>query len=146
MVKERPKRKVRRVGSDNEAQKMEKAAERAVEKALKSSGVKAKTQVVGFFDFIRERGVMGIAIGIIIGTTVTALVRSMVDDVINPIVSLFLVEDSLRGATFHLGSATIGWGNFVSALLDFIIIALVIYVLFRIFRLEKLDKKPVKKD
>lgn len=145
MAKERTQRKVRRIGSETETQKMEKAVERAVEKAFKSSGAKAKTQVVGFFDFIRERGVMGIAIGIIIGTTVTALVRSMVDDIINPIVSLFLVEDTLKGATFHLGNATIGWGNFVSALLDFIIIALVIYVLFRIFRLEKLDKKPEKK-
>lgn len=134
------------MGSETDTQKLEHAVEKAVEKAFKSSGVKAKTQVVSFFDFIRERGVMGLAIGIIIGSTVTTLVRSIVDDIINPLIGIFLVDDSLKGSTFQIGSATIGWGNVVSASLDFIVVALVIYVLFRIFKLEKLDKKPEKKD
>lgn len=145
MVAERKKRKVRKLHEQSDAVKIEHAVERGVEKALKASRQTARTQVVSFFDFIRERGVMGLAIGIIIGSSVTILVQSLVNDIINPIISAFLVDDNLEGATFTIGRVTIGWGNFVSALLDFLVVALAIYILFRVFRLEKLDKKPEKK-
>ena len=145
---ERKRRKVKRLGRDelsqHDAHNIEEAVERGVERALKSSGAKARTQVVSFFDFIRERGVIGLAVGIVIGGAVTVLVRSLVDDIINPIVSTFLVENELKAATWQIGEITIGWGNFVSALIDFLIIALAIYIIFRVLRLEKIDKPAAK--
>lgn len=137
----RIKRKVQRVGQPTETAKIESAVERAVTRALKASRVGARHQVVSFFDFIRERGVIGLAIGIVIGTAVTALVHSLVEDIINPLISIVLVEDQLKGSAFKLAGATIGWGNFVSAVIDFLIIALTVYIIFRMLGLEKLDKK-----
>lgn len=114
---------------------------RRVEQAAGTAAIKARGQVIGFFDFIRSQGVMGLATGIIIGTVVTALVRSFVDDVVNPLVGLFLVSDNLSAATFHLKDAEIRWGSFVSTLIDFLIIAAIVYLIFKILKLDKIDKK-----
>lgn len=138
---DRSKRQVKREGQNRDA-KIESAVERAVIKAMSASRRGARSQVVSFFDFIRERGVIGLAIGIVIGTSVTKLVGTMVEDVINPLISIFLVDDQLKGSTFNIGTATIGWGNFVSSLIDFVVIALTVYIIFRLLKLEKLDKKP----
>ena len=102
---------------------------------------KARGQVRGFFEFIRSQGVVGLAVGIIIGTSVTALVRALVDSVLNPLIGLVLPSKNLSTATMQVGTATVGWGSFVSALLDFLIVALVVYVLFKLLKLDKLDKK-----
>lgn len=95
----------------------------------------------GFLDFIREKGVIGLATGIIIGTAVTALVRALVDQIINPLVGLIVDARSLEEATFNIGEAVIGWGAFMNALINFIIIAAVVYFGFKLLKLEKLDKK-----
>ncbi|MEX0934474.1 MAG: MscL family protein, partial [Candidatus Saccharimonadales bacterium] len=86
-----------------------------------------KQELRGFADFIRSKGVIGLAIGIIIGTVVTATVQSLVNDMINPILGLLLDADELSQATIMLGGAELRWGNFLSALLDLIIIAAVVY-------------------
>lgn len=134
---DRKKRQVQKVGQTVKASSNGKVA-----KAVSASRRGARTQVVSFVDFIRERGVIGLAIGIVIGTAVTKLVGTLVEDVINPLISIFLVDDQLKGSSFRVGNATIGWGNFVSALIDFIVIALTVYIIFRLLRLEKIDKKP----
>ncbi|MBI4101226.1 MscL family protein [Candidatus Microgenomates bacterium] len=143
---ERPKRKVRREGHKLQQEHLDEAVEKALEKALKTGVRTARGQVVGFFDFIRERGVIGLAVGIVIGSAVTALVRSLVDDIINPLIGLFLVSEDLNTSTIKLGGATISWGSFVSTLLDFLVIAIAVYIIFRMLGLEKLDKPKAKKD
>jgi large conductance mechanosensitive channel len=103
---------------------------------------KARGQVRGFGDFIRSQGVVGLAVGIIIGTSVTLLVGSLVNNIVNPLIGLILPSKNLNLATLKIGSATIGWGSFVSALIDFMIVMAVVYFFFKILKLEKLDKKP----
>ncbi|MEX0690167.1 MAG: MscL family protein [Candidatus Paceibacterota bacterium] len=99
----------------------------------------------GFIEFIRERGVIGLAIGFMMGGAVSKLVASFVGDIINPVISgLFKDIDSLADSSFSIGSAEILWGNFAVVLVDFVIIALVIYFIFRGLGLEKLDKKKDK--
>lgn len=95
----------------------------------------------GFVDFIRSKGVIGLAIGIIIGTVVTATVQSLVGDVINPLLGLLLDSESLVAATVYVGDAEVRWGNFLATLLDLIIIAAVVYFGVKWLRLDKLDKK-----
>ena len=118
-------------------------AETELEGAESLLGLKTKEKVRGFFDFIRSQGVIGLATGIILGTAVTAVVRSLVDDIINPLFGLMLPEDNLSSAAFYVGDSKIVWGNFVSTLLDFIIIAAVVYFVFKLLGLDKLDKKKV---
>ncbi len=97
----------------------------------------------GFIDFIREKGVIGLAIGFLMGGAVTKLVTAFVEDLVNPLVGLLLGRvGSLRDLTLILGSVSIKWGDFLAALVDFVIVAAVIYFAFRGLKPERLDRKP----
>lgn len=96
----------------------------------------------GFLEFIRKQGIIGLAIGFILGGAVSKVVSSLVQDVINPLLGVVLGSTKgLEMAVLTVGSAQIKWGSFVSALIDFIVIALVIYYGFKKLGLEKLDDK-----
>ena len=91
----------------------------------------------GFVEFLRERGVAGFAIGFILGGAAQTLVKALMDDIINPLIGLFL------GPVNSLASYTINGfkvGDFISALINFLILCLVIYIIFKALHLEKLDK------
>ena len=96
----------------------------------------------GFIDFIRERGVVGLAVAFIIGGAITKLVASFVTDIINPILGIILSKTkSLETMYISLGKNKILWGHFVSATIDFLIISFVVYLIFKVFGLEKIDRK-----
>ncbi len=101
-----------------------------------------KQTIQEFFEFIREQGVVTLAIGFILGGAVTKVVNSLVQDIINPIIGPILgVAGGLETAVIHFGNINILIGNFISALIDFIIIALVVYFGVKILKLDKIDKK-----
>lgn len=96
----------------------------------------------GFLNFIREQGVVGLAIGFILGGSAREVVNSLVEDIIDPILGLILgVTDGLAEATFLLSGAEIRYGSFVSVLIDFAIVAAVVYFVFKGLGLDKLDLK-----
>ena len=121
-----------------------KARGRAIrEKAARS---RASKSIQGFGDFIRSQGIVGLAIGFVVGTQAKDLVNVLSTSFINPIVGLILPgSKSLVNRQFVLdafGKQTVfGWGAFVYALINFLVIAAVIYMIFRLLRLDKLDKK-----
>ena len=91
-----------------------------------------------FLNFIREQGVVGLAIGFIIGGSAKNVVSSLSDDIVSPVIGLiFGSPEGLRGLSVN----GITYGNFIVELIDFAIIALVIFILFKQLKLEKLDKK-----
>lgn len=97
----------------------------------------------GFLEFIKEQGVIGLAIGFILGGAISKIVTSLVNDIINPIVGILLGHaKDLSASYIQIGSAKIMWGNFVNTTIDFLIIALVIYTVAKIL---KLDKNSIKK-
>lgn len=94
-----------------------------------------------FIDFIKEQGVISLAIAFIMGAAVVKLVGSLVEDIINPIIAITLGNlDNLSNAYFKIGEAKIMWGHFISIFIDFIIIALVVYFIFKVLGLKNLDK------
>jgi large conductance mechanosensitive channel len=96
----------------------------------------------GFLNFIREQGVVGLAVGFILGGAVSKVVASLVGDIINPLIGLFLgATGGLAHASFHIGSAKIFLGSFISTLIDFVVIAFVVYYGIKIIGLDRLDKK-----
>ena len=96
----------------------------------------------GFMDFVREQGVVGLAVGFILGGAIAKLVASLVADLINPVLGLFLgAVGGLKEVYLQIGTAKLMWGSFVSSLIDFLIIALVVYYGVKLLRLDKLDKK-----
>ncbi|MDD4382080.1 MAG: MscL family protein [Candidatus Dojkabacteria bacterium] len=96
----------------------------------------------GFIKFIREQGIVGLAVGFILGGAVSKIVSSIVTDLINPLVGLLLGKlGNLDQAYLQIGESKLMWGNFISTAIDFIIIALVVYFGVKILKLDKLDKK-----
>ena len=90
-----------------------------------------------FIVFIREQGVVGLAIGFILGGAVSSVVSSFVEDIIQPILGLIV------GSTEGLKELAIGpvtYGNFLTTTIDFIIIAGVVFFIFKKVGLTKLDK------
>lgn len=103
-----------------------------------------KTYLHGFFDFIREQGVVTLAVGFILGGAVTKVVSSLVQDIINPILGFLLgAAGGLAKAYIQIGSQKILWGNFTNSLIDFVIISLVVYFGVKVLRLDSLDKKKM---
>ncbi|NTW45855.1 MAG: MscL family protein [Candidatus Moranbacteria bacterium] len=105
----------------------------------------ADTHIRGFAQFIREQGVIGLATGFILGGAVSKVVSAFVTDIINPILSIALgAADEFRQSAVSVGGAQILWGDFLSVLIDFVIVAAVVYFGFKVLGLEKLDKKKEK--
>ncbi|HPJ17350.1 MAG TPA: MscL family protein [Candidatus Woesebacteria bacterium] len=99
-----------------------------------------------FINFIREQGVVGLAIGFILGGAVSKLVSSLVNDIVNPVLSVFLgFTDVLKDSYFQIGNVKILWGNFLNNFVDFLILSFVVYILVKIIGLDRLDKKKDKK-
>lgn len=96
----------------------------------------------GFIEFIRERGVVGFAVAFILGGAVTKVVSSLVTDIVNPILGLFLSKTkNLESMYFKIAGAKIMWGHFISVVIDFLILAVVVYFIIKGLQLEKIDKK-----
>ena len=96
--------------------------------------------LAGFLQFIREQGVMGLALGFILGTAVSKVVASFSADVINPLIAFFLGSTD-RLDTLAIGSVRIG--SFLANVVDFAIIAVVVYLIFKTLGLDKLDIKKL---
>lgn len=124
-----------------------------MEEMVRKTGSRAKlvarNQATGFTTFIREQGVVGLAVGFILGASVAKVVTSLVNDVINPLIGgLMGRTTSLKTAVWTVGSAKVMIGSFVSTLIDFTIIAAVIYFSVKILKLDRLDvrvEKPLAK-
>jgi large conductance mechanosensitive channel len=102
----------------------------------------------GFKDFLKNQGVVTLAIGFILGTAISKLVSSLVTDVINPLLSVALGGvDDLNTQVFSIGKAHIHYGTFLNNGIDFIVIAIVVYVGVRILGMdhEKIGKMDVSK-
>lgn len=96
----------------------------------------------GFVNFVREQGVVGLAVGFILGGSVAKVVESLVGDIINPLMGIVLgAAGNLSDASFVIGEAEVKWGSFVNTMVDFTIVALVVYYGVTLLKLDKLDKK-----
>ena len=105
-----------------------------------------KKTLKGFLEFIQSQGVIGLAIGVVMGTSVTKLVSALVTDIINPIIGLFLGKiGDLSKMYLQIGSARILFGSFISSLIDFLIIAFVVYFSVKLLKLDRVEKKSDKK-
>jgi large conductance mechanosensitive channel len=95
-----------------------------------------------FKAFIARGNALDMAVGIIIGAAFTAIVTSLVDDLVNPLIGLFVGGVDFSAISFGLGDAQFMIGNFVNAVIKFLIIAFVVFMLVRsVNKLAALGKK-----
>ncbi|RYH08691.1 large-conductance mechanosensitive channel protein MscL [Tropicimonas sp. IMCC6043] len=88
-----------------------------------------------FRTFIARGNVMDMAVGIIIGAAFTAIVTSLVEDLINPLIGLFTGGVDLSGLGVTIGSgedaAVFAYGSFIMAVINFLIVAWVVFLLVK---------------
>ena len=84
-----------------------------------------------FKDFIAKGNVMDMAVGIIMGAAFTAIVTSLVDDLVNPLIGLFIGGIDFSGMSVGVGDAQFMYGNFINAVIKFLIIAWVVFLLVK---------------
>lgn len=128
--------------------KSAKAAAKVVaikEKKIVSAAIK-DTHMAGFVNFIREQGVVGMAVGLAIGTAAGDTVKKLVTAFIDPLVQLVVgSQQGLQSASFTVEVAgrkgEFLYGAFVSSLITLIAVAFVVYAIIHFLKLDKLDKK-----
>lgn len=132
-----------------------KLASKSVKAAAKVAAIKEKkivsaaikdTHMGGFVNFIREQGVVGLAVGLAIGTAVGDTVKKLVTAFIDPLVQLIVgSQQGLQSASFTVEIAgrrgEFLYGAFISSLITLIAVAFVIYAIVHFLKLDKLDKK-----
>ncbi len=95
-----------------------------------------------FMEFLKEYKVVALAVAFIMGVAGTALVKSLVENIIMPCVTLFIPGGAWKTATFSLGPVVIGWGAFLGELINFVIIAFVVFMIAKqVMKEEKVAKK-----
>lgn len=111
----------------------------------RSRGRAAAGHARGFLGFIREKGVIGLAVGLAIGTAATGVVNQIVGALITPTIVLLIGANGLKSLNttveFAGRSATYALGDLLDALLKFIAIAALIYFVVLGLKLDRLDKK-----
>lgn len=114
----------------------------------KSIAKAGESQLKSFLNFIRTQGVVGLAVGLVLGGAVSVLVKSLVDNVVMPPLGLVLGSaQGLKGLSWTMGNtntgapAVLNYGVFLNDFINFIVIALVIYLIISLLRADRIDKK-----
>lgn len=95
-----------------------------------------------FLDFLKQYGVVGLAIAVIIGGKANALVTAMVDGILMPLVTFFIPGGEWRTMPLEVGPFTFLIGPVVGALIDFTIVAFIVFWFAKkILKEEKVAKK-----
>jgi large conductance mechanosensitive channel len=92
-----------------------------------------------FREFIARGNVIDLAVGVIVGGAFTAIVTSLTTNLINPLIGIFIGRIDLSKLSFTIGQATFKYGAFLNSIINFLIIAFVVFILI------KLINKVVKK-
>lgn len=96
-----------------------------------------------FRDFINRGNVLDLAVGIIIGGAFTSIVNSLVNDIISPVLGLFgtanlgdykwVIKEGIEAADGTIeGGVVLAYGSFISAVINFVIMALIVFMLIKI--------------
>lgn len=90
-----------------------------------------------FMDFLNKYGVIGLAIAFVMGAAISKLVTALVNDLIMPIIGALIPGGDWRAATLNIANIKFMIGDFAGALIDFIIIAIVIFMIVKMIVKEK---------
>ena len=84
-----------------------------------------------FKEFISKGNVMDMAVGIIIGGAFTAIVNSLVESILMPVIGVLSGGLSVADMSVTVGNAVIGYGAFLQAIIDFLLVALVLFSIIK---------------
>ena len=84
-----------------------------------------------FKAFAMRGNVMDLAVGVIVGGAFSSITNSLINDIIMPIVGIFVGEASFANLQIQVGGAVITYGNFIQAVLNFLILAFVVFCMVK---------------
>ena len=84
-----------------------------------------------FKEFAMRGNVMDLAVGVIVGGAFSAITTSLINDILMPIIGIFVSEASFADLYLYVNGAEIAYGNFIQAVLNFIIMAFVVFCLVK---------------
>lgn len=84
-----------------------------------------------FREFINKGNVMDMAVGVVIGGAFSAIVTSLVDNVVMPLVGIIAGGVNVSALAIEVGGATLGYGLFLQSIIDFLIVAFVIFCVIK---------------
>lgn len=84
-----------------------------------------------FKTFAMRGNVMDLAVGVIVGGAFSSITTSLINDILMPLVGIFVSEASFADLTVSIGGAVITYGNFIQAVLNFIILAFVVFCMVK---------------
>jgi large conductance mechanosensitive channel len=99
-----------------------------------------------FRAFALRGNLIDLAVAFILGLAFAAVVTSLVDDIIMPIIGAIIGNEDLSEKTFEISGVAIGYGAFLAALINFIIIALILFWIVRIVNRLQRQKEATLKD
>lgn len=84
-----------------------------------------------FKDFAMRGNVMDLAVGVIVGGAFSSITTSLINDILMPVIGIFVSQASFADLSFTIGEAVITYGNFIQAVLNFVIMAFVVFCLVK---------------
>ncbi|MBO1900765.1 large conductance mechanosensitive channel protein MscL [Leucobacter weissii] len=93
----------------------------------------------GFKEFIMRGNVIELAVAVIIGAAFTSIVNALVDGIFNPLIAAIFNADEINKAVWQIGPVSLGVGAVLGALINFLLIALVVYFVI-ILPMNKLNE------
>ena len=84
-----------------------------------------------FKTFAMRGNVMDLAVGVIVGGAFSAITTSLINDIIMPVVGIFVSEASFADLSVTIGGAQITYGNFIQAVVNFLIMAFVVFCMVK---------------
>lgn len=116
-----------------------------------STKEKTKGIIGEFKEFVMRGNVLDLAVGVIIGGAFQAIVNSLVNDILMPLISLLTKGVDFSKLAFVLGegeeAAKIAYGNFIGAIINFLIMAVVIFIIVKsINKVASIGKKEVEEE
>jgi large conductance mechanosensitive channel len=82
-------------------------------------------------DFMSRGNIMDLAVAVIIGGAFTAIITALVDDIIMPVIGVLLGGLDFTTLSIQIGEATVAYGNFIQATVNFLLISVVIFFMIR---------------
>ena len=84
-----------------------------------------------FKAFAMRGNVMDLAVGVIVGGAFSSITNSLIDDIIMPVIGIFVSEASFADLSVNIGQAVITYGNFIQAVINFLILAFVVFCMIK---------------
>ena len=84
-----------------------------------------------FKEFAMLGNMMDLAVGVIVGGAFSSITTSLINDILMPVIGIFVSEASFADLTVTVGSAVVAYGNFIQAVINFLIMAFVVFCMVK---------------